>query len=141
VPVLPKPVFVVAPAPPPNKLPPVVLVEPKPDVALLLPKPVDAPKPVFVVVLLAVDPKPPNPVDALLLLELPKRLPPELLAGCPKAGFAAPKGDELEVDPKPGESGDVVSVVKVVIVGRIVGAEIGDAQIEAPSLGYLMSRC
>jgi len=94
-----------------------VLLEPKPDVALLLPKPVDAPNPVFVVVLL-VDPKPPKPVDALLL-ELPKRVPPELLAGCPKAGFAAPKGDEFEVDPKPGESGDVVSDAMILIVKEL----------------------
>ena len=127
MPVLPKPVFVVVPAPPPNKLP-LVLLEPKPDVALLLPKPVDAPNPVFVVVLL-VDPKPPKPVDALLL-ELPKRVPPELLAGCPKAGFAAPKGDEVEVDPKPGERGDVVSDVMVLIVKRIIGAESEGAENE-----------
>ena len=140
VPVLPKPVFAVVP-PPPNKLPPAVLVEPNPDVALLLPKPVDAPKPVFVVVLLAVDPNPPNPVAALLLLfELPKILPPELFAGCPKAGFAAPNGDELEVDPKPDERGDLVSFVMVVIVEKLyVQRRFRENEGRTPQ--YLTSKC
>lgn len=75
----------------------------------------NSPPPVFepnppaceVVLLLLVAPKPPKPPEevALLLLALfPNNPPPVVVAVPPKAGFDAPKAEELLVEPKPRSS-------------------------------------
>ena len=89
--------MLVVPNPPAPNSPPEVPPEPKAGLLAVLPNrppPVlAAPKGEDVLVGLAVDPKPPNPVDepAVAVL-LPKSPPPLVVVGCPN-GFVPPNND------------------------------------------------